>query len=297
MNIAIIQRVVTGVMFVGATQGVFAGTEEHFTDEDFNRHLTVIKDKVRSEDFTVIVQKPFVVVGDGDPRLIRNTWAAGTISWTVRQLKAAYFSNDPNRIIDIWLFKDKTSYEKHTQAFWHEKPGTPFGYYSSPNKALIMNIATGGGTLVHEIVHAFMEANFSNCPPWFNEGLASLYEQCEERNGTIWGLTNWRLPGLQDTIRSGHLPSFKALTAMNSNEFYSGNDRDHYSDNYAQSRYLLFYLQEKGILRQYYKAFTAHDSSDPTGYGTLQQALGEKDMSDFQRRWETYVLKLVFTEK
>ena len=42
----------------------------------------------------------------------------------------------------------------------------------------IMNIATGGGTLVHEIVHPYVEANFPGCPAWFNEGLGSLYEAC-----------------------------------------------------------------------------------------------------------------------
>ena len=46
-----------------------------------------------------------------------------------------------------------------------------------------MNIATGGGTLVHEIVHPFVEANFPGCPTWFNEGLGSLYEQSAERKG------------------------------------------------------------------------------------------------------------------
>ena len=48
-----------------------------------------------------------------------------------------------------------------------------------------MNISTGGGTLVHEIVHPFIQSNFPNCPSWFNEGLGSLYEQCRERNGKI----------------------------------------------------------------------------------------------------------------
>jgi hypothetical protein len=59
-----------------------------------------------------------------------------------------------------------------------------------------MNIQTGGGTLVHEIVLPFMEANFPQCPPWFNEGLGSLYEASSERDGEIIGLLNWRLKGL-----------------------------------------------------------------------------------------------------
>ena len=41
---------------------------------------------------------------------------------------------------------------------------TPYGYYSAAHRALIMNIATGGGTLVHEIVHPFVRANFPQMP-------------------------------------------------------------------------------------------------------------------------------------
>ena len=40
---------------------------------------------------------------------------------------------------------------------------------------VVLGTSTGGGTLVHEIVHPFMRANFPNCPSWFDEGLASLY--------------------------------------------------------------------------------------------------------------------------
>jgi len=159
-----------------------------------------------------------------------------------------------------------------------------------------MNISTGGGTLVHEMVHPFMETNFPDCPPWFNEGLGSLYEQSSEKDGAIWGLTNWRLSGLKKVIRSGKLPTFKKLMSMNAKQFYKEHRGKNYSDNYAQSRYLLYYLQEKGVLRKYYREFTANHTDDPTGYDTLQKVLGEKDMAEFQRRWETYALNLRYPE-
>ena len=44
-------------------------------------------------------------------------------------LKEAYFDKDPDDILDIWLFKDKESYEKHAKAIFHKKPDTPYGYY------------------------------------------------------------------------------------------------------------------------------------------------------------------------
>ncbi len=72
-----------------------------------------------------------------------------------------------------WLFRDKESYEKNCGELFNEKPTTPFGFYSGEHGALIMNIATGGGTLVHEIVHPFMRANSPKCPSWFNEGIGA----------------------------------------------------------------------------------------------------------------------------
>ncbi|MBW2459904.1 MAG: hypothetical protein JRI68_35770 [Deltaproteobacteria bacterium] len=104
------------------------------------------------------------------------------------------------------------------------------------------------------------------------------------------GLTNWRLAGLQKAIRRGRVPSFATLTATSSGDFYDADP----GTNYAQSRYLLYYLQERGLLVRYYHEFFANRSQDPTGYQTLTQVLGEADMGAFQRRWETYVLGLRF---
>ncbi len=170
-----------------------------FTEREFANHVARLKKRLPSGDFSIIVQRPFVVVGD-EPRADLLRHAEQTVKWAVDRLKQDYFTKDPNHILDIWLFKDEASYKKHTRLLFGEDPTTPYGYYSSRHKALIMNIATGGGTLVHEIVHPFIEANFPACPPWLNEGLGSLYEQCGEKDGHIHGFTNWRLPGLQRAI-------------------------------------------------------------------------------------------------
>lgn len=137
-----------------------------------------------------------------------------------------------------------------------------------------MNIATGGGTLVHEIVHPFVEANFPSCPAWFNEGLGSLYEQSAERKGQIVGLTNWRLAGLQWVIRTGKLPSFKAFTAQSDRVFYTSAR----GNNYAQARYLCCYLQERGLLRKYYRPST------PTGRPT-RPATARSSPRSASRTW------------
>ena len=271
--------------------GVGAARAEH-SPAALARHLRALAKKLPSDAFTVVVVKPFVVVGDLPVDELRR-WAHGTVRWAVGKLKALYFERDPAHILDVWLFKDAASYRGHSKRLFGEGPSTPYGYYSPRHHALVMNISTGGGTLVHELVHPFMEANFADVPAWFNEGLGSLYEQSAERRGILWGLPNWRLAGLQKLIRAGKLPTFRALLRQDDDAFYA----DRRGDNYAQARYLCLYLQERGLLQKFYRAYHAARATDPTGYKTLRQTLGlenEAQMGVFLRRWAKWVLTLEF---
>jgi len=243
------------------------------------------------EGFTVVGQHPFAVIGDESPEVVQQR-ATSTVKWATDRLKQLYFPNDPDRVINVWLFKDKASYERNTRALFDDTPTTPFGYFSHKDAALIMNIATGGGTLVHEMVHAFMAANFPECPAWFNEGLASLYEQCGDNGGRIWGYTNWRLAGLQKTIAANRtkLASFEKLCHTTSRQFYDADPGTYY----AQARYLCYYLQQHELLDSFYQRFRRDVRNDPSGYKTLVAVLGVDDMDEFQTRWENWVLGLRF---
>ena len=260
--------------------------ESGFTDADFAQHIRELKKRLPHDEFKIVLQKPFVVVGDGTMTQVKRA-ATGTVKWAVDAIKKDYFQKDPEHIIDIWLFKDPKSYQKHNMELFGAKPGTPYGYYSPTNRVLVMDISTGGGTLVHEIVHPFMETNFEACPSWFNEGLASLYEQSSNRDGHIVGLTNWRLRGLQLAIDDGRLPSFSELCSTTRREFYEG-----HGTNYAQARYLCYYLQERGLLIKYFHRFRKNATKDPGGYETLKEVLGRDDIETFQKQWQAYVLKL-----
>jgi hypothetical protein len=120
--------------------------------------------------------------------------------------------------------------------------------------------------------------------------MGSLFEQSGEEDGHIVGYTNWRLAGLQRAIRQKTVPTFKFLLSTTERQFYLADP----GTNYAQSRYLLYYLQQKGLLVKFYKDFYANRKTDPTGYQTLQKVLNEKNMTEFQTNWEAYILKLVF---
>jgi hypothetical protein len=257
-------------------------------DADLEARVRALRDEYGEAGYTVLAEPPFAVIGDQSAREVQRH-AASTVRWATQHLRREYFPRDPDAVVDVWLFADEARYRRGAKAIFGDDPDTPFGYYSPTHRALIMNIGSGGGTLVHEMVHPLMEANFPACPSWFNEGLASLYEQCGEEDGRIWGYTNWRLPGLQSAIRAGTLPPFADLLASGDDGFY-GQDP---GTNYGQARYLCYWLQVENRLRAFYRDFVAASADDPTGEATLTRHVGG-DLVAFQRDWERFVLGLRF---
>ena len=225
----------------------------------------------------------FVIHSD-DGDVARRQRHAETVTWFATAMRRMYFERDPEGLTDIWLFKDKNSYETTGAAFFGRGPDSPYGYFSLRH-GLVMNIATGGGTLCHELVHAYMRANFPKCPDWLNEGLASLYEQCGQRGDLATGLLNWRLKGLQEAIAKRSLPTFEALCAT---DFYGADS----GRNYAQARYLCLHLQDTGKLGQLMQESMRDQATDPTAWKTLVRVVGEPDPVAWQRQWEQWVMGL-----
>jgi hypothetical protein len=267
------------------------GGEQTASDGSYQDHVRKLRAKLRRAglgNMHIRIEEPFVVVGDGSVASLERS--SQTVRWAADKLEQEFFDRRPTKILDIFLFQTAESYEAGVKKLTGSDPGTPYGFYSPSNGAMFMNISTGGGTLVHEIVHPYVEADFPDAPAWLNEGLGSLFEQSAERGGRIVGLTNWRLDGLQRAITRDRVPSFRELTALARDDFYG----DQTGTNYAQSRYLMFYLQEQGKLRSFYRAFRAARTNDPTGWKTLVATLGERDMRAFKRRWERFVLDLEY---
>lgn len=243
------------------------------TKEQLAAHAAELEKKLAGQGFHVLVEAPFVVIGDESKAKVKSR--ANFVRWVVRLIEADYFSKQPDKIIEVWLFRNEKTYRKGAKKFFDDEPSTPYGYYSSEDNALVMNIGPGAGTLSHEIVHPYIEANFPNSPSWFNEGLASLYEQPRERDGHMWGTTNWRLPGLQKMIKSKTLPSLQTLLSSTRDGFYEAS-----YDSYAYARFLCQYLQDHGKLRDFYKKFVT-DDKDTTGQAALEAVVGMK-LAEFE---------------
>jgi hypothetical protein len=252
------------------------------TKEDLDKRVAELKKKLDGQGFQVIVEAPFVIVGDESATKVKSR--ANFVHWVVSLIEADYFSKQPDKLIEIWLFKNIKTYKAGAKKFFDDEPDTPYGYYSSDDNALVMNIGPGAGTLSHELVHPYVEANFPAAPSWFNEGLASLYEQPREKDKHMWGTTNWRLPGLQKMIKADTLPTLKSLLSTSRDEFY-----DAEYDAYAYARFLCQYLQDHGKLRDFYKKFVADE--DTTGVKALEAAVG-MDLEKFQPVFNKWAMGL-----
>lgn len=103
----------------------------------------------------------------------------------------------PDYPIAIWLFADDRSYRDGAKRLFGDTRVSHFGDFRPWDQTMVMNVGTGTGTLVHELTHALLKPDFPDCPAWFEEGLASLHEQCQLLPTSIRGLVNWRLPELE----------------------------------------------------------------------------------------------------
>ncbi len=237
-------------------------------------------------DCRVVVRSPFVLAGDLSQDELES-WYDGSIAPAVRAMQAAYFKTPPNAPVTVLLFRGETSYNHYCVKLFGDRDISVFGYYKPNLRTLVLNVDTGGGTLLHELTHALVDFDFPQAPDWLNEGLASLHEQCRFRTGPngpwIEGLVNWRLEGLQEVIRQGRLRSLESLVV--DPEF-----RGHLvGANYAQARFFCLYMQDKGVLEQVFEDCRRDPTEDPRGLKAIATAFPDMTWSQLDADFQAWV--------
>ena len=228
---------------------------------------------------------PYVIAGNIQKQELDRI-RDGTIKGCSAALYQDYFEKKPDYLIKVYLFKDAQTYETYCVKTNGRKPTTPYGFYQDSTRSLIMNIGTGTGTLVHEMVHALIKPDFPDVPAWFNEGLGSLYEQCRiESAGSLRGLINWRYKGLMEAHSQKQLIPLKELLKLDEDGFYGQGSGMHY----AQARYFCLYLQEQKVLSKFYKRFRDDFKDDQTG-AKFVEALLNKSMDSIDNDWQKWVI-------
>jgi hypothetical protein len=219
-------------------------------------------------DTTITLHGPFAVVGDITPRELRE--ALSLLDRVDEAMQTQFEMKPLSGRYRLYLWKSEESYGEYCKKAFGEEPISPFGFFTGDQ--LVMNYRTGGGTLVHELVHAYLDENVKEVPTWFNEGLASLYERSSSGKGEIRGYPNWRLPILQKAIKRKETVPLATLLSLTPAQFQGEGRGLHY----AEARYLLYHLQEEGRLPALFKAMRDRRiAEDPVGEEALSALSGE----------------------
>jgi hypothetical protein len=253
-------------------------------------HETAVRLTERlGEGCQVIERPPFVLAGNLATSEL-DEWHRQTIAPAARAMASSYFTTAPDKPMTVLLFPDEKSYNHYAKALFGDQGVSVYGYYKPTQRTLVMNIGTGGGTLVHELTHALADFDYPNIPDWFNEGLASLHEQCRFRDekDEFWieGLENWRLPILHEAIREKRLRSLKSL--VSDDDFRGGR----VGVNYAQARYFCLYLQRKGLLKEFYRQIRSGQKEDRLGIQAVEKIVPAKSWEALDADFQAWALEL-----
>jgi len=243
------------------------------------------------EGFTVVDRGALRVIGDEEPDRIATR--ADDLERACALLREDFFGRDPEPMPSVWLFRDTASYEAGAARVLGHPPDTRHGLYSVGDQAVLADVSVGAGAPVHYLVHAYVHATVDGCPVWYDEGLGTLFESWEEREGHIVGLHDDRLGVVQRAITAGSLPTIEALTELDAATFHG----EHKAVHQATARYLCFHLQQEDRLRTYHQRWLRAQGRDPSGARTLLAVHGEDDLAQLQQRWERWVMLIAEGEE
>jgi len=169
------------------------------------------------------------------------------------------------------------------------------GFYNSATATLFcsdmpVNRLLRADVVIHEFTHALqfadMAARRQEHPIWLVEGLATLFESSDQ-NGKVVPRQNHRLAALHPAAQQGSLLPWKTLMNLTPAQFMAQPQLA-----YAQARYVLFYLYDKGLLKRFYDEYAAdaNYAHDRTGIEAMQAVFG-KLIEEVERDWRRWLPK------
>lgn len=248
--------------------------------EIINRHSPVLPDGMSITRF-----KHFVIFSDLDEETTYHI-IDNDIRQTIDGMVNGYVNRTPDSVTAVFLFRNFEDYKDFTlkNTDIDEEDLSPYGYYKITQNIIVVRYVEWKGSTKHEIAHRYTKADFPDAPSWFDEGLSSLLEKSRYENGKLIGEFSWRIVALRRAIKDGNYTKLGKMMRTNDEQLYS----KRVSYYYAQSRYLLMYLEEKGLLETYYKTFRDTYRQDKTGITQLEKLLG-KSLNEIDEDYYSYI--------
>lgn len=233
-------------------------------------------------EWDIIVHEPFVLAGD-DQEVIEQHYEQ-TIVPTLAALTVSYFQRPPRFPITIVLCASDEQFQDCNLRLDQQLRNQYSGLYSRTSRRIIVNTASGDGTVAHELTHALAHSDFPDMPEWFDEGLASLHEECEFSSDGLHliGLENWRREVAVQALNRGEL---RLLEHLASDRFGSA---ERAQVDYAHVRLLCQFLQDRGLLESFYRTCRTNVDIDSTGLRSLCAVASTshpKTIDDAFRSW------------
>jgi hypothetical protein len=237
------------------------------------------------ENFSITKFKQFVIFSGLDPKVTYSV-IDNDIRTTIDAMTNSYVEKIPDSVTAFFLFKDHDSYKDFTlnNTNIEEKDLSQYGYFKISLNIIAIRYVDWKGSPRHEVTHRFTRSDFPGMPSWLDEGLAALNEKSVYKDGKLIGEFSLRILAIRRAIKEDRYTGLENLMKTDDNEFY-----DKYSPfYYAQSRFLLMYLQEKGLLEKYYKSVRDTFKQDKTGISQLEKILG-KSIDDIDGDYYKYI--------
>jgi hypothetical protein len=197
------------------------------------------------------------------------------------------FSRRPTRPVSVFLFDDKESYGEFCKTRYHEACPSPFGVYASWFREIFVDQHYGISTVIHELVHPILEADFPRAPRWLREGISALFETPIISGTEIHGTKGWRSKDFHDPFEPEKPARLDALFSLPDDAFTSGASVARAA--YAIARFACYWLDSPGQnnLWKFYQRWRDHLDEDPTGEKSFGEVMGQTphEASDAWQKW------------
>ncbi len=258
--------------------------EELYAGMDYDKVISKYSGKMPSSA-TITSFRYYVIFSDLDENTTYNL-IDKDIRHTVDAMTKHYVSDLPDSVTPVFFFNDYDTYRDFSvnTIGLDENDLSPFGYYKISKNIIVIRYVSWKGSTSHEITHSLIQYDFPDIPSWLNEGLASLHEKYVYTDGVMKGDFNWRILSLRRAFRENTYTGLKKLMETNDEELYGKRSAFYY----AQSRFLLMYIQQKDLLDDYYLLFKKTAADDPTGITQFEKTLN-KPLEDIDKELVDYI--------